>query len=123
MELLILAGVAAAVMLAVRRREALALRWQPDRHTLAAVLAALAVFGISLALLVLPGPAMVVIPVGLAILSLEFAWARRWLQKIKETAGNAANLLPRNDDHADRDDDTPAPPTPRRAQDGGSNRS
>ena len=35
-------------------------------------------------MLVTPGPAFVVIPVGLAILGLEFAWARRWLQKVRE---------------------------------------
>ena len=39
-------------------------------------------FGI--ALLVLPGPAFLVIPAGLAILAIEFAWARRWLHKAKE---------------------------------------
>lgn len=33
------------------------------------------------ALLFLPGPAFVVIPLGLAILATEFVWARRWLQK------------------------------------------
>ena len=32
-----------------------------------------------LAMLVLPGPAFVVIPIGLALLSLEFAWAERLL--------------------------------------------
>jgi uncharacterized protein (TIGR02611 family) len=32
-------------------------------------------------MLVLPGPALLVIPVALAILSLEFAWAARWLEK------------------------------------------
>jgi uncharacterized protein (TIGR02611 family) len=37
--------------------------------------------GAGLALLVLPGPAFVVIPIGLAILSLEFAWAERLLEK------------------------------------------
>jgi uncharacterized protein (TIGR02611 family) len=31
-------------------------------------------------LIVLPGPAFIVIPAGLAILGLEFAWARRWLR-------------------------------------------
>ena len=41
-------------------------------------------FGI--ALLVLPGPAFIVIPVGLAILATEYAWARRWLHAIKESA-------------------------------------
>lgn len=38
---------------------------------------------IGVALLVLPGPAFVVIPAGLAILATEFVWARRWLKKIK----------------------------------------
>ena len=32
-----------------------------------------------LAMLVLPGPAFVVIPAALAILAMEFVWARRWL--------------------------------------------
>ncbi len=34
-------------------------------------------------MLVTPGPAFVVIPLGLAILAVEFAWARRWLNKLK----------------------------------------
>lgn len=42
-------------------------------------------------MLVTPGPAVVVIPMGLAILAIEFAWARRWLQKVREriSAGTA----------------------------------
>jgi len=39
-----------------------------------------------IAMLVLPGPAFVVIPIGLAILSLEFAWAARMLDKSLEQA-------------------------------------
>jgi Putative transmembrane protein (PGPGW) len=39
-----------------------------------------------LAMTVLPGPAIVVIPLGLGILGLEFAWARRWLRRVKERA-------------------------------------
>ena len=35
---------------------------------------------IGIALLILPGPAFIVIPVGLAILATEYAWARRWLR-------------------------------------------
>jgi hypothetical protein len=31
------------------------------------------------AIIVLPGPAIVVIPAALAILAIEFVWARRWL--------------------------------------------
>ena len=34
-------------------------------------------------MIVTPGPALVVIPVGLAILSLEFTWARLWLRKLR----------------------------------------
>ena len=34
-----------------------------------------------LAMLVLPGPAFIVIPIGLAVLSLEFAWADNLLEK------------------------------------------
>jgi tellurite resistance protein TerC len=36
-------------------------------------------------MLVTPGPAFIVIPAGLAILGLEFAWARHWLKKARET--------------------------------------
>lgn len=38
---------------------------------------------IGIALLVLPGPAIIVIPVGLAILASEFVWARNILEKVK----------------------------------------
>lgn len=48
-------------------------------------------FGI--ALLVLPGPAVVVIPVGLAILATEFAWARRWLRIMRQTAEKGTEKL------------------------------
>ena len=40
---------------------------------------------IGVAMIVLPGPAFVVIPAGLAILGLEFAFARRWLRRVKQT--------------------------------------
>ncbi len=38
---------------------------------------------IGVAMIVLPGPAVIVIPLGLSILAIEFAWARIWLDKIK----------------------------------------
>lgn len=49
------------------------------------------VLAIGLALTVLPGPAFVVIPVGLALLGLEFAWARRWLRRLKDGANAVMN--------------------------------
>ena len=42
---------------------------------------------IGLVLVVLPGPAIVVIPVGLAILASEFAWARRIIRRGKIFVG------------------------------------
>ncbi|HEY5807395.1 MAG TPA: PGPGW domain-containing protein [Povalibacter sp.] len=40
---------------------------------------------IGIVMIVFPGPAIIVIPAGLAILGLEFAWAKQWLQKIRAT--------------------------------------
>jgi len=42
------------------------------------------VLALGIALIVLPGPAFLVIPAGLAILAIEFAWAKRWLRKARE---------------------------------------
>jgi tellurite resistance protein TerC len=38
-----------------------------------------------IAMIVLPGPAVLVIPVGLGVLATEFVWARRLLTKLKST--------------------------------------
>ena len=42
---------------------------------------------IGVALTILPGPAFIVIPLGLLILGSEFAWARRLLRRAKEMIG------------------------------------
>ncbi len=39
---------------------------------------------VGIAMIILPGPAIVVIPLGLGILALEFAWARFWLRRLRE---------------------------------------
>lgn len=39
---------------------------------------------IGIIMLVTPGPAIVVIPVGLAILATEFAWAKHYKEKLEE---------------------------------------
>jgi tellurite resistance protein TerC len=41
---------------------------------------------VGIALIVLPGPAFIVIPIGLSILATEFLWARRWLKKVRRMA-------------------------------------
>jgi uncharacterized protein (TIGR02611 family) len=48
---------------------------------------------IGIALIVLPGPALVVIPIGLAILGVEFAWARHWLGKVRSSATDLINSI------------------------------
>jgi uncharacterized protein (TIGR02611 family) len=40
-------------------------------------------------MLVTPGPAFVMIPLGLAILATEFEWAHRWLEKARAQARKA----------------------------------
>ena len=45
------------------------------------------------AMLLLPAPGVVTIAIGLAILSAEFVWARRWLEHMKRHAGTARDLV------------------------------
>ena len=43
---------------------------------------------VGIVMIVTPGPGLIVIPLGLAILSIEFAWARHWLRKVRERISN-----------------------------------
>ncbi|HVO66226.1 MAG TPA: PGPGW domain-containing protein [Syntrophales bacterium] len=45
---------------------------------------------IGFAMIILPGPAVIVIPIGLGILATEFVWARRLLRKVKAKIREAA---------------------------------
>jgi uncharacterized protein (TIGR02611 family) len=54
------------------------------------------------AMLVLPGPAIVVIPAGLAILATEFAWARTALDRAKAKADQAKQLAMGGDRNRNR---------------------
>jgi tellurite resistance protein TerC len=64
-------------------RHPLAITYKWARRIAIAVLG-FTVLAVGVAMLVLPGPALLVIPIGLGILGLEFAWARHWLHKVKE---------------------------------------
>ena len=55
------------------------------------------VLAIGLVLIVLPGPAILVIAAGLAILSIEFAWARNLLKRMKEKLGKRKSTDPAPD--------------------------
>ena len=58
------------------------------------------ILAVGIVMLVTPGPAVVFIPVGLAILGLEFAWARAWLKRLRK------GLSSRNmEAHAERAED------------------
>jgi len=59
---------------------------------------------IGIAMLVLPGPGLVVIPLGLAILGIEYAWARAWLRKVKSRTAVVIDVLRRNSPFAPRND-------------------
>ncbi len=48
---------------------------------------------IGVAMVVLPGPAILVVPLGLGILGLEFAWARIWLRKLRTAATGVMNRV------------------------------
>lgn len=44
---------------------------------------------IGIVMIVTPGPAFILIPAGLAILGVEYAWARYWLKRVREKARTA----------------------------------
>ncbi len=46
---------------------------------------------IGIALIVLPGPAFIVIPIGLSILATEFVWARGFLRKARKVAARVTS--------------------------------
>jgi tellurite resistance protein TerC len=56
------------------------------RHVRRVIVAAtgVTVLAIGVAMIVLPGPATVVIPLGLGVLAIEFAWAERLLKRLKD---------------------------------------
>src|SRR5262245_10665496 len=59
------------------------------------------IFGISvlivgIVMIVAPGPAFVVIPLGLAILATEFVWAQRVLHRLKQGVADAAGVSKAN---------------------------
>jgi tellurite resistance protein TerC len=72
-------------------------RWA---RRIAIIVGGFTVLAIGVAMIVLPGPAIVVIPVGLGILGLEFAWARRWLKEIKQRGGSLVSTVKRRRDRS-----------------------
>jgi tellurite resistance protein TerC len=73
-------------------RRALHLTYRTARR-IVVTLVGVTVILIGIALIFLPGPATLVIPLGIAILGIEFAWARRWLRKIREKSKQAVEQI------------------------------
>lgn len=57
---------------------------------------------VGIAMLVLPGPAILVIPLGLAILGTEFLWARRWLKRARALLPNGNKRSPSSGKETDK---------------------
>ncbi len=66
----------------------------------------LTVLLIGVVMLVTPGPGLVFIPLGLAILSIEFTWARYWLRQARERISGSSSeaRATRAEAHRDRVD-------------------
>ena len=70
------------------------LRWiARSVKRLAVLVAGVAFVGAGLAMLVLPGPGILVSVIGLVILATEFAWAERALDRVRGRAAAAAGAL------------------------------
>jgi len=72
--------------------EALKLSYSAARKVVIAVVGATVVL-LGVAMIVLPGPGILVIPLGLGILGVEFAWARRWLEQLREESSRVVGWL------------------------------
>lgn len=70
----------------------------------AALVAGSTILALGIVMLVAPGPAIILIPVGLAVLAVEFAWARFWLRGFQRglSARNANHLARRAEYHRSR---------------------
>ncbi len=64
---------------------------------------------VGVAMLVLPGPAFIVIPAGLAILATEFVWAKRILEKVKQKIKDTIPKSKQKDSNPDKNQDSSSP--------------
>ena len=85
-----------------RRRFVEAVKERRERHRkrsrvvrAAVALAGFVVVLAGLAMIPLPGPGLLIVAAGLAILALEFAWAERWLERTIEQVDAAGDKVKR----------------------------
>ncbi|MDH3746642.1 MAG: PGPGW domain-containing protein [Gammaproteobacteria bacterium] len=77
--------------------------YKTSRRIVVAIVGA-TVLLIGVVMIITPGPAIVFIPLGLAILSIEFAWARYWLKHVRQriSGRNSDDLGTRAEAHRER---------------------
>lgn len=65
------------------------------RHTKRVIVTVIGftVLFIGIAMIILPGPAFIVIPLGLAILAGEFVWAKKLLERVKSGVKGAKDSI------------------------------
>ena len=79
------------------------------RRTVIAIVGGTVVL-IGIVMIVLPGPAILVIPAGLAILALEFVWAKRLLEKFRQHLPGKKSPQAQPSSPKDAVTQTPVPP-------------
>ena len=84
-------------------KRAFHLTYKAARRVVVAVVGA-TILLIGVVMIVTPGPALVFIPVGLAVLSIEFAWARAWLKRLRKAISdrNSNSLGSQAESHRNR---------------------
>ena len=76
--------------------------WRGEVRRLVVFVVGMTVLLIGVVMMATPGPAVLVIPLGLGILAIEFAWARRLLRRVKERIAAAARTKPQETNPEDR---------------------
>ncbi len=68
------------------------------RRVIVAVIG-ITVLAMGVAMIVLPGPAIIVIPAALGLLATEFVWARKLLHAVRERIQCSVNKIKNNNKH------------------------
>jgi tellurite resistance protein TerC len=90
----VVAGLTSVGVVDRRVKQTWTVTYRAAKRIVIAVIGATIVL-LGVAMLVLPGPGLLTIVAGLAVLGLEFAFARRWLSRIKETTRKTVDEVKR----------------------------
>ena len=77
----------------MRKKEDFAITTLKQAKRLVKIVIGITILLLGVAMLVLPGPGMVTIVLGLAILGMEFVWARKLYKRFEDSANNIKNSV------------------------------